>query len=183
MSVTIESDISRQTTNQEESCMCAQSSKYWLDFQKGADTPAIRADLQQEADPNCPYCKGSGIEVVAQDVDFPSLNLSNENAKVLFTILGLNINSSDGMVGEMSISEARRAIIRAQSRKSLEKFVRPEEKTFGKPREISPGVIDMKPLRFFHFGLPLEKLQRYIKTFAEFVIEVSRRGATKIFWS
>lgn len=183
MSITIESNIERNTIDKEEPCMCSQMAIHWSDFYEGIDTPEIRTDLKENASSRCPNCHGQGIEVVSQEVDFPSINLSNENAKILFDILGIKVSSEDGMVGEMSIPEARRAVIRAQSRKSLDRFIRPEEKTFGKPREISPGVIEMKPLRLFHSGLSEEKIQRYIRTFAEFVVEVIKRGATKIVWS
>lgn len=183
MSITISSNIECDTIEKEEPCMCAQMAPHWSDFYEGTDTPAIRAELREYAHSKCPSCQGKGVEIVPQDVDFPTINLSNDNAKILFDILGANINSEDGMVGEMSISKARQCVMRAQSRESLDRFVRPESKSYGKPREVSPGVVDLKPVKMWDMGLSEEKIQRYIRIFAEFVIEVSKRGATKIMWS
>ena len=177
MSITIDSDIPRDIEEKVEPCMCAQMAESWSDFYEGKDTPEIRDNLKQEANPSCFHCKGTGIETVSHEVNAPKLNLANENAAIFFAVLGVDINR-----GEMTIPEARRAIIRSQSRTSLEKFVRPEEKQYGKPREVSPGVFDMKPMRLYDPGLTKEKIQSYIIRFHEFVKEVSQKGATKIIW-
>jgi hypothetical protein len=183
MSITIDSDLQRDIEEKQESCMCAQMAEKWSDFQEGFDTPEIRDNLRQEANPNCHYCKGTGIETVSHEVGAPTINLSNRNARVLFSILGLDVEGEEGYVGEMTIPEARRAVMRAQSRQNIAKFVQPETKVHGKPREVSPGVYDMKPLKMYDAGLTEEQLHAYIRRFAEFVVEVSRLGATKIFWS
>jgi len=177
MSITFDSDIERDMETKTEPCMCAQMAEHWSDFYEGRDTPAIRDNLKQEANPGCFHCKGSGIEKVEHEINAPTLNLSNMNAAVLFDILGIN-----GEKHELTIPEARRAIIRSQARGSLEQFVRPERTEYGKPREISPGVVDLKPLRLFERGLTKEQIQAYIVRFADFVSQVTRRGATRIFW-
>lgn len=182
MSVTIDSDLERDIEEKLEPCLCAQGAEGWSDFYEGRDTPEIRYNLKQQADPKCSWCKGVGIEVVAHEIGVPSLNLSNRNAEVLFNILGVNPFTENGFIGAMTISEARRAIMRAQSRDNLDRFILPERREYGKPTERTPGVVDMKPLRIYESGLTEEKIQAYIKRFADFVIEVSRRGATKIVW-
>ncbi len=178
MSITIESDLTRDAEEKEEPCLCAQMAPYWSDFYEDLDrSPRVRRDLRENADEKCHTCKGSGIEVVLQDIDFPSLNLSNESADRLFKMLGVESRSDDGFVGEMSIPEARRAVMRSQSRKSLEPFVKPEEKEYGKPREISPGVVELRPKRWHSRAINESMLRDYIDMFARFVIEVSRKGA------
>jgi len=181
MSITIDSDLPHNIINKTEPCLCSQMAEGWTDYYQGKRTPEIEKNLKLEANPNCPFCKGEGIEVVGYE-DTPSLQLSNRNANALFKILGINLFGKEGMVGEMTIPEARRAIMRSQSRKNVSQFVLPEKNLYGKPREISPGVIDLKPLRFFEPALTEEQLKDYIKRFAEFVIKVSRLGATKIMW-
>jgi len=177
MSITIDSNLSRDIEEKGEPCLCAQMAESWSDFYEGKDTEEIRYNLKQEANPNCHYCKGQGVEIVSHEVNVPTINISNENAAIFFAILGVDMSRY-----EMTIPEARRAIIRSQSRTSLEKFVRPEQKEFGKPKEISPGVVDIKPLRLFNAGLSKENIQSYIIRFHELVKEVTQKGATKIIW-
>lgn len=149
----------------------------WSDFYHGEDTPAIRQDLKENASPHCPSCKGTGIESVAQD-DAPSMNLANGNAMILLKVLGLPTEYA----GEISVPEARRALIKAMSRSSVTEFERPQRIEHGKPREIEPGVMDLKPLRYFDQGVDENRIRDYIKRFAEFVSEVIQKGGTKIYW-
>src|SRR5690606_22970065 len=123
----------RDIQEKEEPCLCAQMAEHWSDFYEGRDTPTIRANLKQEANPNCHFCKGTGIEIASHEVGAPQLELSNANGEILFRILGIPFEPS----GEMTIPEARRAIIKAQSRTSLDKYTRPERTEYGKPREVS----------------------------------------------
>lgn len=176
MTVQFDSDCSRAIINKIEPCLCAQMASCFGDFLKGKDTFECRIELKENANSDCPFCNGIGIEKVETD-DAPILDLANRNAEVLFKILGVDQNK-----GELTMPEARRAIIRAKSRKSLEEFVIPEEKKHGPPREIEPGIFKMKPIKYWDIGLSEEKLEDYINRFAEFVIEVSKRGATKIIW-
>src|SRR5690348_10745458 len=107
MSITFDSDVSRNFLGKEEPCLCAQMAEVWGDFFRGEDSPEIRKQLRQEADPKCAMCKGSGIEKVQHD-DAPTINLANENAKILFAVLGLPFD----WAGEIDIPTARRAVMR-----------------------------------------------------------------------
>jgi hypothetical protein len=181
--LTIDSDLPRDIEEKQEPCMCAQMAEHWTAFYEGRDTPDIRYNLKSEANPKCFHCHGTGVETVGHEVGIPTINLNYRNAKVLFEILGININGPDGMVGEITIPEARRAVMRGRSKQNLAKFIAPECKQYGKPREIEPGVIDMRPLRMFECGLTEDKIRSMIQEFAALVLEVSHRGATKIFWT
>jgi len=176
MSITIDSDAPRSYSQKQEPCLCAQMAESFSDFFNGQDTPEMRADLKANANPNCPTCKGTGIEYAEVD-DAPFMNLSNDNAAIFFAILGVQGSSH----GEMSLPEARRALMRASSR-DLSKYERPEKKLHGKPQEVEPGVVDMRPVKYWEMGLDQKKLQAYIQRFAQFLHEVSQRGAKKIRW-
>lgn len=178
MSITFDSDVHRDIEEKEEPCLCAQMAEGWSDFYEGRRTPALRAQLKQEANPSCPFCKGTGIENASHEVGNPTLNLSNDNALTLLKILGLPADH----VGEISIPEARRAIMRAMSRSSYQEYERPEETQYGKPREVSPGVVNLKPLRWHDPGLSAEKIKAYVTRFADFVAQVIQRGGSKIHW-
>jgi hypothetical protein len=178
MSITFDSDVPRDIVEKDEPCMCAQMAEGWSDFYEGKDTPQLRDQLKQEANPNCPFCKGTGVEKASHEVGNPTINLANENAKALFEILGLPFDNA----GEMDIPTARRAIMRAMSRGSYQQFERPEETQYGKPREVSPGVVDLKPLRWHDPGLSEEKIKAYITRFADFVAQVIQLGGSKIRW-
>lgn len=177
MSITIESDAPRSSFTKEEPCLCAQNSDYFSNFYQGEDSPQIREDLKANAYSQCPSCHGAGIESVETD-DAPFLNFSNPNAVILFRVLDVDINK-----GSLSLPEARRALIRANSRASLKEFVRPPHTEYGSPREVSPGVIDMRPIRWHDFGVPEKKIQSYLDDFRDFLAKVIEKGATKIFWS
>lgn len=176
MGITIDSDAPRQFSMKDEPCLCAQMSEVFSDFFRGKDTPEIRADLKANANPNCPICKGTGVENVEQN-DAPHMQLSGVNASLFFSLLGLDIEK-----GEATLPEARRGLMRASSRSDLKPFTRDEQITYGKPIEIEPGVIEMKPMRSLSLGLDEEKLKRYLETFAEFLNKISQLGAKKILW-
>jgi hypothetical protein len=178
MSITFSSDVKGNITNKSEPCLCAQMAETWSDFYHGEDTPAIRAALKAEANPQCPLCKGTGIEKVSHE-DSPHMNLANANAEILFKVLNIPFDS----IGELTIPEARRALIKAMSRSSVKEFERPDHIEYGKPREVEPGVVDLKPLRVFGPGVNEEKIHEYIKRFGEFISEVIQKGGTKIYWS
>jgi hypothetical protein len=169
MSITFSSDATATESAKQEHCLCAQMAE---GFMNGATPEALRA----AADPQCHFCSGSGIETVMTS-DLPELNLANGNGIALLRALRLGMDYA----GEITIAEARRAIMRARSG-SLEPFVRLEQKLTGKPAERD-GVIVARPLRFFDPGLSTEGLGERIERFAALVEVSAARGATLIFWS
>ena len=178
MSITFDSDCKRTSYAKQEPCLCAQMSQYFTEFFNGRDLPHIRRDLNANADPNCPRCHGSGIEGVPYD-DAPTINLASDNATILFQLLGMDHRA----VHEMTLPEARRALMRACSRSNLQDFTRPEQKIKHDPREISPGVFDITPkIRFIDPGVDTQRIKEYLERFAEFLHKVSNKGAKKIFW-
>lgn len=170
MSVTFSSDCPSEFTFTEEHCLCAQMAEGWM---HGATPEALRA----EADPNCTQCKGTGIESVRSN-DAPYVNWNEGNAAALFGVLGMAFES----IGQASVAECRRAIIRARSRRSLDAFVRPEERVYGRPVERD-GVVELRPLRVLSGGLDVDGIAERIEQFERFVQESVSRGATTILWS
>jgi hypothetical protein len=170
MSITFSSDAPEATTFVKEHCLCAQMVEGFM----GAATPEA---LRAAADPRCGHCGGSGVEEVPQ-TDGARLNFANANGIALLRALRLGI----AYTGDISIPEARRAIIRARAG-SLEPFVRLEEKLIGKPYVRADGAVEARPVRMFSAGLDVEGIASRIDAFAAFVEACAERGATTIHWS
>lgn len=169
MSITFRSDAPETTKLVEEHCLCAQMVE---GFMGNATPEALRA----AANPRCIHCGGTGVEKVPQS-DGPSINFANANGIALLRALRLGM----AYTGDITIAEARRAIIRARS-SSLAPFVRLEQKLIGKPVERVPGVVEARPLRAFDPGLSEEGLSERIERFAAFVEAAAARGAANIHW-
>lgn len=170
MSVTFYSDCPTEFTLEEEHCLCAQMVEGWM---HGATPEALRA----EADPNCAQCKGTGVEVVRR-TNGPFVNWNEGNARSLFGALGIPFEP----IGEVTLPEARRAVIRARARTSLDAFTRPEERVYGRPVERD-GVVELRQLRVFGMGLSVEGIGERLERFEAFLREATERGATKISWA
>lgn len=182
MSITFSSNVTdSQTSTKESPCLCAQGAECFCESfevtEDGGSIDPFRAELAAEAWDKCHTCKGTGVEDVMED-DRPSLNMALLNAMALLSALGLRPESWGGI----SIPEARRAIMRARSRKSLSSFERPEEIVLGERRTVN-GVTELqRPVRSLSFGLDSEGLQDRIERFAAFVEASAARGATEISW-
>jgi len=172
--LTPESPVSRK----EEPCLCAQGAECFSDSFQNGITEAHRVELAGEAWSECLQCKGTGVETVEYD-ERPSLNLNNENAKLLLGALGL----STDCWGEMTLPEARRGLMRARARKSLSEFTRASETFYGAPRADENGAIELRPFRGHSGGFSEESLRDRIERFALLVDQAAEQGATKIFWS
>lgn len=175
MSVTFLSNAPGDKIRKTEPCLCTQMCGAFSAMMRGEDSPEIRASLRAEANPHCYMCHGEGVEVVTTSTA-PELNLCNDNAKRLLAALGL-----DDIYGEISLPEARRAIIRAKNT-NLEDLVRNEVVEYGTPRDNYDGTVEMRPLRYHSAPLTLEGLQERIERFAAFVEDSAKLGATQIYW-
>lgn len=71
--------------------------------------------------------------------------------------------------------------MRTMSLSSLKEYKRPEEIVHGKPYEISPRVVYVKPLYLYDPGLNEQKLHHYLTLFGDFLSKVIQEGGTKIF--
>ncbi len=179
MSVTFRSNVSSvKKTTKTEPCLCSQMADSWILMIDGEDSEAIREDLRAHANPECPLCKGTGVEEV-EESDAPELDLNEGNAHSLFSALGIEWDPC----GQMGIADAHRALMRARSRKDLRAFTREEEVTYGAPRADENGVVELRPLRSYSQALTVEQVQERIGRFASFVEQSSSRGATAIAWS
>lgn len=178
MSVNFHSDLTDEaTTSKEAPCLCSQMAERWLDAMDGDFSEAVRADLKANANPACPMCHGTGVEM-EEESDAPHFNLANDNAGLLFEALGLGASP----YGDLSVPEARRAVMRARSRSDLSPFTRETEVLHGRPRADENGVVNLRPMRLHSAGVDEAKMASYIDRFSAFVEASASRGATTISW-
>lgn len=178
MSVTFHSNVATETLTKEATpCLCSQMAELWSDAMHGTWNDAVREDLKREANPSCPFCKGTGIEM-REESDAPTLNLSNEGTLLLFKALGLNHD----LTGDLPIPEARRAIMRARSRSDLSPFTCGPEVKYSAPRTEEDGSVVLRPLRLYSPGVDTNRMASFITRFANFVEAAVTRGATTIHW-
>lgn len=180
MSVTFISDAPAKETIRSDACICSQGAPHWTYPCDHID--AIRAELREYANPRCPLCGGSGVEDEKVS-DRPEINWNQGNAFCLFRALGLPVAEGEHEpYGELTIPEARRAIMRARGRGDLAPFTRQEETLYGAPRADETGVVELHPLRAQTTGLSEEGVEGRISQFEQFVAESASRGATLIRW-
>lgn len=159
-SVTFYTDIPDTGLPVVEPCLCTQTHENfndWVIYGAGAEK-----EMQMAADPNCYVCHGSGIESYNRSTK-PELNFSNDNAVSILGALGL---PTYDLYGKISIHEARRALIKAKNRSSLNKFTREPIKTN----------------RIFDAGLNENDISERLNRFEKFLENSIADGATKIHW-
>jgi hypothetical protein len=110
---------------------------------------------------------------VSLAIDDPAyLNLANGNARSFLEFLG--INPGEEPFGEVTMPEARRAVIRARAtfKRRAHKFTREESDTQrpGRPRVIVAGIDE-------------DYLARRVDDFERFLNAVGDRGAASIYWA
>ncbi len=109
---------------------------------------------------------------ITLDIAHPaSLNMANGNARNVLEFLGLD--PGDGPSGEVSLVEARRAVIRARA-------------TFGRraPTFIRPPTDTRRPgrARVIVAGIDEDYLVRRLDDFERFLAAVATKGAISIRW-
>lgn len=175
MSVTFSTNLPRPEGTTESPCLCAQMGEGFVRMMRGEDSPEIRADLAKQAEPSCPFCRGTGVEDAP--VESPhTLNLANDNAERLLTALGLPTD-----YGQCSIADARRALVRARNT-NLARLVREERTVYGAPCVRDDGTVAMRPVRLYSAGLSVEGLAERVCRFETFLQGAAAAGATEIRW-
>jgi len=178
MSITFGSNAPETTTYKAASCLCVQYCDAITKLDnEGIDNAEIRSELRKEAWVDCPRCSGSGI-VDEPVFDGPMLDLNHGNGTSLLAALGIPLESP-----AISLPEARRALMRARSRRSLAPFTREGCIEYGAPRDRGDGVVDLHPIRYADFAFGEDDLRARIDRFASFVEAVAARGGTAISWS
>jgi hypothetical protein len=130
--------------------------------------------------PECP------ARVELDDDDPRAFHLNVGNAAALWPLLGLPLEDGQLVpVGEVSVPEARRAVMRARARfeHAASGLVRTAVVTYGAPRRGDDGVVELRPVRAVACGLDEEGLADRLERFSRFVEAVAERGATNIAWS
>jgi hypothetical protein len=119
------------------------------------------------------YGKTPGGEPIMLDLEDPaSLNMASANARVVLGLLGLEPGEEPS--GEVSMPEARRAVMRARAtfERRVESFTRSDSDT------KRPGRV-----RVVECGVDHEYLARRIDDFERFLNVVVDKGATSIYWA
>ncbi len=125
---------------------------------------------------------------IALSLEDPAgMNLSNTNARAFFELLGWNACDGDGsLIGEQSITRAKRAILRAREDfdHRAPALVRETEIAYGPPRlDASGRLLELRPIRMLSFGLTADDLRSYLDRFEALVQALADLGATTIRWS
>lgn len=118
------------------------------------------------------------------DFDDPrNLSVAGGNFAALSALLGLV--SDDGECGDMTIAEARRAVMRARAtfERKAPGLVREPSTEYGAPRTREDGSIELRPVRAVSGGLDLARLEGYVERFDALVQGLEARGATRIAWA
>jgi len=136
--------------------------------------------LKDFAQPDCELCHGEGSSQIRDWNPTININWSNANCYAILRLLG--VKEDDLPSGSMTLPEIRRALLKALN-SDVSKAVRSEEIIHGKPREISPGVTEMRPLRMFDSGLSQHDIKDRLDKLTKFVAMSIEQGATEIYWS
>lgn len=175
MSITFSTDLPRPEGTRETPCLCAQMGEGFLSMMRGEDSAEIRADLARQAEPTCPFCRGTGVENTPVESSH-TLNLANDNAQRLLSALGLSAD-----YGKCSIADARRAVVSARNRNQAH-LVREDATVYGAPCVQTDGTVAMRPVRVRSAGLSRQGLAERIDRFETFVRGAAAAGATQISW-
>jgi hypothetical protein len=127
MTITFATDLPPPQRTESSPCLCAQMTTGFVSMMRGHDGPGVQANLAAGADRACPSCQGSGVERVPRENPL-SLNLANDNAHRLLSLLGLPVAPT----GECTIAEARRAVLRARNVK-VGSYAREDQVVHGAP--------------------------------------------------
>lgn len=76
----------------------------------------------------------------------------------------------------------RRGIIRAKNT-DLSSYEVPEERQMGQPQYYGDGVVKLPTLRFYSFGVDIQKMKRLVDKLSEVVEAHAKLGAKIITWS
>jgi hypothetical protein len=186
MSITIYNDVESNWKEKPYPCYCVERSEDGSVHEaltamilRDDFRPEVIAKVKSGAESNCQWCKGEGVTITKDWAPPTDINWNEANAAAVFNALGI---VDPNKQTEMSLPEIRRALIKALNSKSLNQFTRPEEKIYGKLREIEPGIVDMKPVRVWSQGLDEDGVRSRLEKLMKFVSESIQQGATKIYW-
>lgn len=120
--------------------------------------------------------------VHVDEEDPRDMNLASANFAALARVLELPVD--EGGMGSLPVADLRRRIIRANAslEARVQANVRPESVEYGAPRQNPDGTVELRPLRMYGGGLDADRLGGYVVRLEELVLELERRGATRITW-
>lgn len=163
----------------DSACLCAQEAPSWDMYLEGSDLRELRA----HASDACVLCDGTGVSPIEEGGI--EINLANLNARAFLELLDLD---TEYLVGEITIPEARRAIMGARARFAARApGLAREGRELRSPRGVRPradGVLELTGGRYQGTigALDLEDLEGYLRRFSVFVEAAARARATAITW-
>lgn len=177
MSVDFATDLPAPEGTEESPCLCAQMCDAFFQMFRGAAvTPELRSELRTAADPGCPRCGGSGIEV--EPVASPHRLNMNQYGFTMLRALGLPAEPH----GQCTIADARRALLRADNT-DVRHLLVDDETTHRRPCADEDGAVVLRPVRSHVRGLSRADLARRLNDFRRFVQLAAEAGATVVYWS
>jgi hypothetical protein len=159
MSVNIIADVQVERKTVREPCLCAQMAPTWGQLYR--HERGDWASLRPYANHNCSQCQGTGVEEVSHDMR-PQLNFANENAEILFRVLGIEFNAGHG---DADLATFRRGLIRARN--------------VSTPETLRAAV---ETERVHVAGYSRSTLRRALSLLEELIGIAERKGATRIMW-
>lgn len=174
MSITFTSNIPSDSTQVETCCLCAQGSDHWT--MKAPEDKDAREDLRANANPSCPLCHGTGIEVV-EEPSVSSPNYANGNASLILQALGFPCEETE-MYGSSPIPEFRRACVRALAKGNLK--TREPYEYRGKAQAVNGEI--RRGVQVIASGIDQEGLTIRIQTLMDYAVSEQGKGATTINW-
>ena len=121
---------------------------------------------------------------IAKEIEHPLfIDWSNVNARSVLTLLGL-VKVGGDLAGEISIPEARRAVMRARATfdRVASRLIRYGKVQYSPPRANEDGSVEIRPLRYVEPAVGTEYLARQIDRFEKYVEHVAKKGATHVSW-
>ena len=140
---------------------------------------AATQKIKPFADPSCSCCKGEGTYRSKSWSPEIHVNWANGNGYPILRLLG--VAEDDLYASEMSIPDAKRALLRAMN-SSVSHAERPEETLYGKPLQNEDGAWELKPVRMFSPGMNESNIRDRLYRLMDFVEYSANQGASKIYW-
>lgn len=170
MSVTFRTNL-HKTVLAVTGCLCSQMAPSWT----GTEAPKNPEELAKFADPKCPHCQGTGVEVDMQADPAYYVNLCNDNAALILDALGL---ATEGLQGSASIADFVWSC--DQALESPEEFpCRKEEAS--RVFRLEGGALKFGP-RTYTQGITQEGVADRIVRLREFAVKMTALGANEVTW-
>lgn len=174
-------------------CLCSQLAPTWDMYLEGSDLE----ELAQEADQNCPWCHGTGVE--SPHAMVAEVNFASANARDILYLMGLADASSplplntvvipgeddqEILAGEIPVPNMRQRIMvaRASFDNKVGMLERSAEEIKGEPYTDEDDVAHIHPVRVTVPAKTSDRIYERLEDVASFVEDMASKGAQNIRW-